>query len=168
MKNDGIEEGRQWLPFEYTKQVIIPEADWQQHVKKEISPVKSLTGDQHGNKGPWTKCAREGRIYEEDGVDKLKNVGPKKQEILEQSNITKVKQLKCLHGQTQLQKDMAKAMKGIGIKTLTNYIDQALSAMPGKCPPAIDHSKSKTPYGSLYVRDAKKRLEESVSLNKYC
>ncbi len=101
-------------------------------------------------------------------MDKLKKFGQKKPEILKQINITKVKQLKCLHGQTQLQKDMVKAMKGIEIKTLTNYIDQALSAMSGNCPPAIDHTKSETPYESMYGKDAKKRLEESVSLNKFC
>ena len=92
----------------------------------------------------------------------------KKQEMLAQSNITKVKQFKCLHGQTELQKNMAKAMENIRIKTLTNYIDQALSAIPGECPPAIDHTKSEEPFKSVYGVDAKKSLGESVNLNKFC
>ena len=131
MKNDGTKEGRKCLPFNYTAQTITPEADWQQKVQCEIYPVKTLTADKHRNKGPWTKYTLEERIYEKDGVDKLKSVKQKKQEILAKSNITKVKILKCLHGQIELQKNVAKAMKGIGPKTLTNYTNQALSEMPG-------------------------------------
>ena len=62
---------------------------------------------------------------------------------------------------------MAKEMKSIGIKTLTNYIDQVLLAIPGECQLAIDHTKSEALYKSLYGKYAHRRLEESVSLNKF-
>ena len=50
----GKIEGRRIDPFSYTCQTVITETEWCRKVSYEIERVKSLTGDKHGNKGPWT------------------------------------------------------------------------------------------------------------------
>ena len=99
-------------------------------------------------------------------MDKLNNV-EKKQEVLKENNITKIKQLQCLNGQTESVKNMTKVMKCIIPKTLTNYVNQVFSVILQEYPPMIDHIKSKTPYKSLYGSDAQRMLDESVSLKMF-
>ena len=73
-----------------------------------------------------------------------------------------------MHDQTESLKKIVKATKDTGPITFTNYVNQALSLIVGECPPLIDHTKSEAPYKILYDSDSQRRLEEGVSLNKFC
>ncbi len=149
------------------KKTIIPNAEWLRHTNDEICRVKSLEGDNHGNKGMWTKESRGNNIYDEDPCTFIKGIKKKTSDLLVTVGITTVRGLKQPNGDDTTIRHIVKNVKGIGKKGLTKYINHAMIALPGSCPPMVDHTKAVDPHVSLFGARADEKIENSVTCINY-
>ena len=107
--------------------------------------------DDFGRKGKWTVNFRQDSVlYDNDELIVIKGISKQKMILLNNHYINKVSDLKEKLTTITEKKELVKKMKGIGLKSLNNWCDQAQNSSHGSCPPMKDHTLSDNPLKSLY------------------
>ena len=81
--------------------------------------------------------------------------------------IKKVSDIKKLNNDKVAFNSIVENVRGIGMKGLTKYIQNAMTALPSRCPPMMDHTKAVDPYVSRFGLEAEERIENSATCIHY-
>ena len=164
---NGKVEGRRIAPFSYTQQTILPEVEWQRKIQVEISRVKKLAGDKHGNKGQWTEKVRNGRIFAQDRLSCLNGIGPAVEKRLNEHGLATIKDLLDIKNDENKKKQAIRDVKGLTKNTFERMYAQLHDVHEGKCPPNIDHTRHEHPYKSLWKDHWEEKMTSSATLSAY-
>ena len=92
---DGTIQGRRCEEFCYTEQNIIAHDQWIEKMDAEVRRVKKMIGTDKEDK--WITDPGKGKIYADDGVNKIRGVGTVMKNKMKDAGITTVQELMNLH-----------------------------------------------------------------------
>ena len=151
-------EGRRCHPFDYSSRVMISMDDYQRLLKFEFQRIKSLK-DQNGY---WIKSIHDSNIpyYNDDPLSKLKGVGKKTSQLLQEIGVNTIGELK----KTEVSQ-VENLPEKLTPKRLTQYYNEAQKASDKNAPKMIDHRVASSLYKSKFGDDWEKHLKASPTFS---
>ena len=152
--------GRRCVPYDYTSKVMVSVDDYKKLMKAEFQRVRALKG----RSGFWVQSNRDPNIlyYQNDPVNKIKGIGKKTAEVLEQVGVKTVGDLSQFESPTEIER-LLKSKK-ISQAKLTKYWTEARQVVDKDAPPDIDHRLSPNPYKSKFGDDCwEENLQKSTT-----
>ena len=152
--------GKRCTPYNYTSKVIVSVDDYHKLMNIEFQRVKSLKG----RTGFWVQSNRDPNIlyYQNDPVSKMKGVGKKTTEVLEQVGVKTVGDLKRFESPTEIERLLLN--KRISRAKLTKLWTDSRQVVDNDAPPDIDHRISPNPYKSKFGDESwEENLQKSAT-----
>jgi hypothetical protein len=125
--------------FDYTKKKIISLKDTKKIIDAEITRVKAMTKK---TKGWFLASRKNGRIYADDPVIRVKGVGKKAEGLLQRNGINTVANLRVLTKETR--------SEGLTVKALRQYHANCKDASSENAPMITYFTEADNPFAARY------------------